>query len=220
MHPVLRNRNNRYSISVPLSDAPDLLWVRLERLQPTCRTAGIEYANGLEGWERSGRYNRPLLDGIVIARSDVEKLAEAIARSSRGNAISDAAAVVLELVWEVLPASEWQVHTVRGAMKNPARVAVWADALERTHPDFARLLRRHVCPDYPATDDPIDLFVRAAEAAGWPAALTSKIGGMVRSGENPDVLHRASALLSSRGKLATENEIKLLCRRQLDDTPY
>ena len=220
MHPVVKRRNGHGSIRVPLSEAPDLLWVRLERLQPTCRAAGVEYADGLEGWAKSGRYNRPLLDGVVIARSDAEKLADAVARSRREEAAGDAAAVIMELVWASLPGAEWQVHTVRAAMKSPARVAVWADALERTHPDLARLLRQHVCPEYPATDDPVNLFSRGAEAAGWPAALTARITGMVRSGANPDVLGRASTLLKSRGKLATKGEIESVCMRHLDDTPF
>jgi hypothetical protein len=54
MHPVVARRNMHGSISVPLADYPDLFWVRRERLQPTCRAVGVEYAEGLTGWAWMG----------------------------------------------------------------------------------------------------------------------------------------------------------------------
>lgn len=220
MHPVVRERDRHGSISVPLSDSPDLYWVRVDRLQPTCRAAGIEYAEGLEGFERKGpskQYIRPILNGVVIARCDAGKLAGVVARSSRANAAQDAAEVVLELVWEFLPDTEWQVHSALAAVRNPARVAVWADALEKTHPDLAALLRQYICPDYPVTGDPVELFVRRATASEWNPAWISVITDLVRAGGCDDLLHRAVALLEVRGRDATEREIQAICRRHLDD---
>lgn len=220
MHPVVKARDSHGSISVPLSDAPDLVWVQIERLQPTCRAAGIEYAQGLEGFERTGprkRYCRPIFNGVVVALSDAERLAEVVARSGRANAAQDAAHVIFELVRVALPGAECPVKTVRAALKNPARVAVWADALEKTHGQLALLLRRYVCPDYPATADPVELFVRRATASEWNPAWISMIADLVKAGGCDDLLHRAVALLAAKGAQVTERDIEAVCRRHLDD---
>lgn len=165
MHPVVARRNTHGSISVPLSGCPDLFWVRRERLQPTCRAAGVEYAEGLERWEKSGRYSRPILNGVVVARFDAGRLAESMARSRRADAAEDAAAVVLELARECLPNSMRWVRSVEAAVARPIRVAARADALDEEYPDLAGLLRRYACPGHPRAATPEERDIRAIQAA-------------------------------------------------------
>lgn len=214
MHPVVARRDMHGSISVPLSGCPDLFW---ERPHPTCRAAGVEYAEGLEGWEKSGRYNRPILNGVVVARLDAGRVAEALAHSRRVDAAEDAAAVVLELAWECLPNSMTPVRSVVAAVARPIRVAAWADALDEEHPELAGLLRRYACPGYPRAATPEERDIRAIQAAAVTPAMHSLGSRIAASSADADVLRRAKELLLSRGREMTEREVESVFQRHIDD---
>ena len=217
-HPVVARRNSHGSIPVPLVDSPELFWVRRERLQPTCRAAGVEYAEGLEGWEKSGKFNHPVLTGVVVARLDAGRLAEALARSRRAEAATDAAAVVLELAWECLPGPLRLVRSVGAAVARPVRVAAWADALDGEHPDLAALLRRYACPGYQRAATAEERDIRALQAAAVTPAMHALAARIAASAVDPDVLSRAKELLESRGREMTGREVDAVFRRHIDDT--
>jgi hypothetical protein len=104
-HPVVLARNQYGSIRVPTRD-PRLCWLRIDRLQATCRAAKVEYADGLEGFEETRYGIKPLKCGVVIACRDVSKLVAAVARSSREFARIDAADILREVALHLVsPAS-------------------------------------------------------------------------------------------------------------------
>lgn len=45
-----------------------------ERLGPSCRALGMDYAPAFVGWKGSKRFPRPDLDGVVIAEQDAPRL--------------------------------------------------------------------------------------------------------------------------------------------------
>lgn len=55
-----------------------------KRLQPLCRKLGIKYAGAMTGFEKSGRYWKAIIDGIVVSARSAAKLNDAIeARAKR-----------------------------------------------------------------------------------------------------------------------------------------
>ncbi|CAN5535055.1 hypothetical protein BH11PLA2_BH11PLA2_16130 [soil metagenome] len=206
VHPVLKNRDRYGYISVPIGNSPTLCWVRLERLQPTCRAAGIKFAEALLGWERSGSFSRPVTEGVVVARRDVPHLAEAVAASSRERARHDAVQVARELARDLMSRIS-EIHT-----------AVWADANDSKHPKIASMFRRFLCPSYPQTTSDREKLARILQAVGYGRPAVELVDRLITSEVDLDTLQRAKILSETKGSQFTRQEVAEVFRRNLDDT--
>ena len=205
VHPVVKSRNSYGSIAVPVSESPSLCWVRLERLQPTCRAAKIEFAEALVGWERKGSFRRPLIDGVVVARRDVPRLAEAVAASSRGRAKQDAVKVARGIARDLMGRTS-EIHA-----------AVWADANDSKHPRIAGMFRRFLCPSHPRTTSDREKLARMLEAAGFGRPAVELVDRLILPGVDQDTLQRATTLSAAKGAQCTRQEAAEVFRRNLDD---
>lgn len=54
-----------------------------DRLTMVCRKLAIECAPAFAGWQGSGRYIKPKIEGVVVRTEDADKLATAIAERER-----------------------------------------------------------------------------------------------------------------------------------------
>lgn len=205
VHPVVKIRNRHGYISVPVSESSSLCWVRLERLQPTCRGAEIEFAEALVRWERRGSFSRPVIDGVVVARRDVPRLAEAVAASSRVRAKQDAVEVARELARDLM------------GRRSEIHAAVWADANDAKHPRIAGMFRRFLCPSHPRTTSDREKLARMLEAAGFGRPAVELVDRLIQPGVDQDTLQRATTLSATKGAQCSRQETAEVFRRNLDD---
>lgn len=143
-HPVVQARNQYGSIRVPTHD-PRLCWLRIDRLQATCRAAKVEYADGLEGFEKTRYGTKPLKCGVVIAVRDVARLVAAVARSSREFARSDAADILREVALDLVPPENvGDYGTVRVDL---SALLDWCQRNARRRPRLVSLFREFLLRD-------------------------------------------------------------------------